>query len=238
VSRSTGRGTTRKYSLDEYFFSSISTEEQAYWLGFLVADGSVRKDGWVEVCLSTIDRSHLELFQKHLNNDSKLYTHPNQPTTKLGFGGKDMARDLAKFGIVPNKTKSLSLTLDLVPEHLLHHFWRGVVDGDGSLCITGQGYPRVSLCGSKDVLLKFSNFCKRYTHFKATPRPCPRGANLWYFDIGGRTSATTIIELLYGDASVYLFRKHEAAKKILQSSAGQYRGHWSGLNKTDIDGGM
>lgn len=35
------RGKVRKYSVNEIFFEVINTEEKAYWLGFIFADGCV-----------------------------------------------------------------------------------------------------------------------------------------------------------------------------------------------------
>jgi hypothetical protein len=34
----------RRYAVDEAFFDVINTEEKAYWLGFLTADGTIREN--------------------------------------------------------------------------------------------------------------------------------------------------------------------------------------------------
>lgn len=50
----------RKYILNENYFESITTPEQAYWLGFLSADGYVNTaQGELELELQEQDQEHL-----------------------------------------------------------------------------------------------------------------------------------------------------------------------------------
>ena len=37
--------TRRKYQVNEFFFDEIDSEEKAYWLGFIYADGYVNTNG-------------------------------------------------------------------------------------------------------------------------------------------------------------------------------------------------
>lgn len=53
---------SRKFYCDENSFSEINSEESAYWLGFMYADGYVTKEGYVGLALSIIDKDHLEKF--------------------------------------------------------------------------------------------------------------------------------------------------------------------------------
>lgn len=52
---------SRKYKFDENFFENIDTEEKAYWLGFIYADGAVFKRT-LSIRLSTKDIHHLSLI--------------------------------------------------------------------------------------------------------------------------------------------------------------------------------
>ena len=50
---------TSRNTLIKDIFQIIDTEEKAYWLGFLYADGYISKYNQVEVCLSLKDKNHL-----------------------------------------------------------------------------------------------------------------------------------------------------------------------------------
>lgn len=131
----------RQYDLDEGFFNTINTEEKAYWLGFLYADGYVDEEGnTVRINLARIDKRHLEKFQqalktkipiketiKHSNNKEYLGCY-------LSVTCKRMALDLVKAGCYQRKSLTLKFpNFDIVPEDLMRHFIRGYFDGDGCL---------------------------------------------------------------------------------------------------------
>ena len=57
----------KKYKLNEHCFDEIDTEEKAYWLGFIAADGCVYKNSnaWrLQINLKSSDKHHLEKFQE------------------------------------------------------------------------------------------------------------------------------------------------------------------------------
>lgn len=59
--------------IDENIFNKIDTEEKAYWLGFLYADGYVSKNrNNIELSLSSIDKNHIIKFNKFMKGDSSL----------------------------------------------------------------------------------------------------------------------------------------------------------------------
>jgi len=57
------------------YFSSITTEEQAYWLGFIATDGCIMPDGLLSLSLNVQDREHLIQFRRDLEiiNNVKIY---------------------------------------------------------------------------------------------------------------------------------------------------------------------
>ena len=53
----------RSYKINENFFKVIDTEEKAYWLGFITADGGLKSDANIlKLRQSKKDTSHLEKF--------------------------------------------------------------------------------------------------------------------------------------------------------------------------------
>ena len=69
------------HAMNDYFFSDINTEEKAYWLGFMAADGSVNKTGIV-INLKDIGTNHLEKFKETIESTVNITIHKNN-----GFSG-------------------------------------------------------------------------------------------------------------------------------------------------------
>ena len=54
-------------------FENIDTEEKAYWLGFLYADGYVNaNEDKIELCLAEKDFHHLEKFKNFIGLPNKI----------------------------------------------------------------------------------------------------------------------------------------------------------------------
>ena len=69
----------KKYQLDENCFEKVETQEQAYWLGFLYADGT-NTGVSISLRLQERDREVTEEFRKFLKTDSpRTPTLPKNP---------------------------------------------------------------------------------------------------------------------------------------------------------------
>jgi hypothetical protein len=121
-----------RYRCNEAFFRSIETESQAYWLGFVAADGCINKGRALVLTLASVDRAHLLRFR-----DALAASHPvrdylyggHYPGATLRIVSQAMIEDLGRFGVTPRKTHTFRWP-DL-PTDLRPHFLRGYVDGDG-----------------------------------------------------------------------------------------------------------
>ena len=71
---------TNKASINSNTFNIIDSEEKAYWLGFLYADGYVSKIREFELSLSLKDLNHLEKFKKAFTHSlfTKNYKQNNR----------------------------------------------------------------------------------------------------------------------------------------------------------------
>ena len=73
----------RKYSLNEDYFENIDTEEKAYWLGFLLADGNISYSGrynkgrHLRIALQNKDKNHLEKMKFSLKSNYNLKLDKN-----------------------------------------------------------------------------------------------------------------------------------------------------------------
>jgi len=131
----------RKHNFNEDFFENITTEKQAYWLGFICADGYINARGnTVGITLDIKDEGHLIKFLKDLDSnqlslkyDKESFNKNYRETDKalLRLYSRKMHSDLMKLGLTNKKSTDLKpLNLDL-PEELINHFIRGYFDGDG-----------------------------------------------------------------------------------------------------------
>ncbi len=66
----------RRYAVDETFFDAINTEEKAYWLGFLTADGTIRENV-IMLLLQERDIGHLYKFTSSLRSKHPITLRDN-----------------------------------------------------------------------------------------------------------------------------------------------------------------
>lgn len=118
----------RKYFFRENYFETIDTEDKAYWLGFIWADGYLNKHS-LEIEIHIKDKDHLIEFQEDLCDNHKIYEKERGTThsCKLTLGSQKLVNDLISLGY---KDKKIPNNL---PEQLERHFIRGLFDGDGSV---------------------------------------------------------------------------------------------------------
>lgn len=124
---------------NKHIFDVIDTEEKAYWLGFIFADGYISsRDNSFELSLKGSDIEHLHKFNKfmeHNKDNVKLGEVKNKDKTFLrcrwGIVNKHLWNTLNNLGCTPRK--SLTLQFPNIPEELEIPFIRGYFDGDGCL---------------------------------------------------------------------------------------------------------
>lgn len=142
----------RLESINIHMFDDIDTEEKAYWLGFLFADGSIDKNRPIlELSLKLSDQGHLQKFKNFLESSNNIVTDSFR--CRFTCGNKHFVDRLIQLGCTPKK--SFTIEYPNIPKHLNKHFIRGFFDGDG--CITRKdGYliwNCASLaCGSKNFM--------------------------------------------------------------------------------------
>lgn len=216
------KGVTTNRLLRHDFFSKIETEEQAYFLGLLIADGSIALDKtrspMIRLELVESDRSVLERFKEVLKLSSELRYDKRidraNGTYVLSVRSKRMAEDLSKYGVVPNKTYLMSkIETDLVPDHLIKDLIRGYVDGDGSIYYSRERW-HLSVTGhSYDFIQSVVNICFDILEEE------PKGSITVYNGVHKYTfnskRATKLIEALYGDANFFIERKYQKAQAAI-----------------------
>lgn len=209
----------RKHTLNKEYFDSITTPEQAYWLGFFTADGSIvqhRKGYSVRLSLKESDRDHVQLFCDALGSSKQIYSRP-KGTAEVQIDSKYMVESLARLGIVPRK--SLTVEPWSGPDELMSHYWRGLFDGDGTIFVSSRREHEwfVGICGSRACVDAFATWARLICGSKA--RSCPstkRSPDCWAWKVGGGRKPQLLVEALYRDASVALPRKRVLAESLMQ----------------------
>jgi hypothetical protein len=211
----------RRISLREDAFEKI-TPGSAYWIGFLMADGTVVKNE-VAVVLSEKDANHVMKFRLFMGSGHAVTPIRSQlvkgysakPTLRYSFKSTIVVSDLSRYGVVPNKSLIAKCSNELV---MNRDFWRGVVDGDGSLSArSGKNGAVVRLCGSKDLLEQFVLFVKTIVPLSWRGSVIPQ-KSIWQVSVAG-LAAAKLAAVLYKDAETALDRKAELASRIMQEEA-------------------
>lgn len=208
----TPRDSHRTKSLNHQAFDKLSPEA-CYWIGFLMADGNVsylsENSAYISLVLNNKDRDHLEKFQSFLNSNHAIIEIKKQNTLRVSVSSIELARALSYYGVVPNKSRTASIKTLQVERN----FWRGVIDGDGSLGFS-KGKPILQLVGSLALVTQFENFVKALgTKTNASVRP---HKSIYAFRLSG-TAAQFVIGVLYKDARTFLNRKRKIATDILNA---------------------
>lgn len=213
---------SRKYNMNQHVFDCIDNEEKAYWLGFIMGDGSIASTGTsLRLELSRVDYNHLVKFRDFLESDY-LIKDTAKNCSIIGIGSKIMCESLASYGIVPRKTY-LRITTPKIKDELLRHFYRGLFDADG--WITEHKVKRQKnqhefgfSSYHEDILIEIKNWISQETgknigYIKKRNRGNQQVTQLI---IGGNLNFVNIGKLFYDNSNIYLDRKFEKYKGFLK----------------------
>ena len=211
-----------KYKNEE-FFDCIDTEEKAYWLGFLYADGCISKPKRtvkgiekpyyrIEVSLKATDKEHLEKLRCALEMEAPVrVSHTNfkqADRCRLGWNSKHMWETLNNYGCTPKKSLTLKFPDVSVfkDKNLIRHFIRGYVDGDGCLSYATSDHKRATLTilGTEHVLENMQHWLPLQFEIKLFKKP---NENVCSLAFQGKTSFF-IANYLYKNSSIKLERKY------------------------------
>ena len=190
-------------------FETIDTEEKAYWLGFLYADGSVgSKEHKIELGLAEQDLKHIEKFRDFIGIMNKISYRPTTKSYRYSFRSESCKEDLIKQGCVPRKSLILNFpTEDQVPKDLIRHFIRGYFDGDGWFTNTESCF-QIGLIGTEDFIKGFLDNIEIYNkENKIFNVHRENGAKRYVFS--AYTDVLNFLNWIYKDATIYLDRKYE-----------------------------
>ena len=209
----------RKYKLNCNYFDTIDTQEKAYILGILAADGyNNNKDGEVVIGQSGINNTEiLEKIKKCIKSDQPLGCVKNSKKNinwkdfyTLAIYSRRISDNLSELGIIQNKSNILEYPI--IQEEFDSSFILGYFDGDGSIYIDKKRYNKgnITFTGNNLVIeiiqKKIYNITKYKGYTYARHEKSPNIITLYY---SGTKSTTTILSWLYSKSNIYLNRKKD-----------------------------
>jgi len=200
-------GRKNRYSVNESYFNIIDTEEKAYILGLMYADGSVSEGNFY---IKMKDEDVLIKIKKALNAEQliRLYKRGNYEAYILNICSQKLAKSLVQHGCFINKTYTLSFPN--IPIFLYPHFIRGFYDGDGCLQINNNSSQcRFDLTSASTKLLKdIQNIISPLVSTKGSLIKESGISNAWHLKYSG-FRINMILDWLYKDSSIFMKRKHD-----------------------------
>lgn len=220
------------YTVDQAFFENINTEEKAYILGFIAADGHIDSKTYrLNIALADSDYTILEKIRAAMQS-----THPikkgivkSNPYKKsdnkylkqcsLSINGKKLVTPLIRMGLSGKKTYTLdSSIVQYIPKDLMRHFLRGYLDGDGNIT-WGKKYSSgykyiVQVCGNEDFLL--GSFQKFFPSNCALYKD-KLSKQTYVWKIACKSEVMRFLTYIYGNATIYLNRKYNIYRYAMWS---------------------
>lgn len=198
------------------YFEKINNSDKAYWLGFLMADGSIDKKGYTcTLSLSAQDKEHLQKFgdiwelKVRLDDRFDNRTEHIYHSATVNICNKKIVEDLINLGMSNNKTYRLNANVFLnIDDNFKKDFIRGYFDGDGSAVGNKVSFASCSkdfLITIGDYLTKILNIDEYYIY---------QNNNCYVIAWYKNFNLIKIYKWLYKENCTCLYRKYLEMKKF------------------------
>ena len=218
----------QKYSYNEKAFKKINNENDAYWLGFLYADGNINElRNRFDLTLSIKDKNHLEKFRDYIVPDKDILIRPARINIypgkeyyccRLVVSNKKIVDNLVKQKCLWSKTFDIEFP-NFIPKKYMNHFIRGYFDGDG--CITsginkGKNIYRAGFtCANKDFLEDLINFLNINVGMSKHKIVLDKKSHAKDMFWCAKEDLIKFYNYLYKNATIYLDRKYNKYTEII-----------------------
>lgn len=204
-------------NIDENIFDEIDTEEKAYWLGFIYADGYISsrsnetRNGYkFELTSSLKDKNHMLKFAKFISFKNKVII--DNYRCRILFGNKHIWNTLNNYGCTPRKSLTLKFPNKNIfkSKDLIRHFIRGYCDGDGCLSWRNKEHtiPHLSILGTEEFLNTIQINTNHDKILKVHKDNRCGENSVRSLTYTGKT-AKKISKFLYDNSNIYLDRKYK-----------------------------
>lgn len=201
-----------KRTVNDNYFNVIDTQNKAYFLGLLFADGSVGKlKNNISISLIEEDGYLIEKFKKEIESDAPLgylsFEGKNNWSNQIGiqFYSKQIKLDLIKYGCIPKK--SLVVKFPEIDSVYLWHFIRGYFDGNGCAHQLKNRNNQVQVSISSSIFFNYSlKAVLEKFNIKSVFR---RSKKISTLVISAKDSVNKFSYLLYENSEIFMIRKKQ-----------------------------
>lgn len=153
----------RTHTTHHDYFSPENLElhpERFVLVGFLAADGCIyaSKVGQKRLCINLAqkDETVLSVFNSEICESNRKIGHNHKTNSSQWYvPSNQLCEDLARFGIIPRKT--FSLTLPKLTDEPMRYFIRGLFYGDGCL-VQSKSRTTFHLVGNNHLMQGIRNY--------------------------------------------------------------------------------
>lgn len=184
------------------------TDVDKYWVGYFRADGSLSS---MTAQFVQADQLVVQEFCRYLGLPEDRCREYRATAVK---GGQQFTHYRMTYAPLYRVYFTLGVKSQLTDQTLVDsaHFWRGLVDGDGSLGIRKDTATVLRLCGTLEDVEAFSKFCHRHLlSFKPAVTPTGR---IFATGVTG-DKARYISRLLYGQGGYSANRKKSELARLI-----------------------
>ena len=190
------------------YFNKINSHEKAYWLGFILADGSLTcNDHYrLSISLKPEDGYHLKKFAGVFSRE----VGDDRGNPRFDIECKHLWMSLNSIGVIPRKSfNETGKIFDKIQAEYINSFILGFMDGDGSVLLS-QIRPNyyiieLSFCGVEILMKKLKSILMN--RFDLNDNKIGEHNNS--FRIGWRgKQVLPVLEWLYKDSPIRLERKY------------------------------
>ena len=192
----------------------------SYLYGLFGTDGWIRfnnKKEIYELNIELIDKPILEKIKKELNNCSLSERKRDTNFKKNHISYIIRCRDKNFIEWIKNNNfpmQDKTNTISIPNNYSESDFWRGIIDGDGSIGLKRiENQPFISLTTKSESLKQnFCNYIEKLTNFRPNINRNKRD-NIYNITLHGE-KALIILNNIYTDANIYIDRKYESYLSI------------------------
>lgn len=225
----------RIYPINEKFFDIIDTQEKAYLLGFLYADGNnAINSNYIRIDLSRKDRDILEKISKliyietpeqHIKDYERKKEYKGQEKIIYGsyfnINSKYICNKLYELGCENKKSLTIKFPEWLIDTELQRHFIRGYYDGDGGVSLTD-----IKTRGANTKIVSTLEFCESMKNIIEAqteinfgePYNDVKDKNVYSIRLSGNRQIVHLLNWLYKDSIIHLDRKYDLYLELLEKN--------------------